>query len=134
MNKQEALDALSAAIEDARIAGLEHGVAIGRGQIGQEANELVAKERTRLIAQGVEQGRNQMVEEIEIAREDGRVMGVAEGSALATAAVVEKARLDGEKLGHASGVREGYKKGRGDGYRNGWNDAIAIPASQHKPK
>lgn len=131
---EEVIDALKNCADDAHEQGFNEGVVEGRAQIGREANDLVNKERSKLLDQGREQGRNETRPQIEEAREEGRVMGVAEGTAVGKMHADKRARDAGYRAGAKEAREEGYKAGRGDGYKNGWNDAINSPPSAHKPK
>lgn len=130
----KAVEALKECADEHFKRGYGDGHADGRKSTRDDAHKLVATERERLLDQGREEGRNAIKAEIEVAREEGRVMGVEEGHALGKTHADKAAEAKGYKEGEQSGKRAGYKAGRGEGYKNGWNDAINSPPSAHKPK
>jgi len=115
-------------------SGHEAGVKAGRAEIADEVNDLINKERAKLIDQGRAQGRAEVEPLIEKAREEGRLVGVEDGLTQAALTNDKKITDKARKEGHQEGRREGYKAGRGEGYKAGWNDAIATPVRDQKAK
>jgi len=127
-------DEIDKAIAAAQSEAHAAGVIEGRKQIGQEANDLVQRERDVLLQQGRDEQTNAMQHLIEEAREEGRVMGVEEGRSVGKMHADASSNKAGYQKGLNDGHKQGYKKGRGEGYRNGWNDCVNTPPKNQKPK
>lgn len=134
MTRDEFDDALNALLTAASDEAFERGRKAGYKETQRECDKVIQGERDRLL----EQGRLNAMAEITFltdkAREEGRVLGVEEGSALASSKVSDKIVKEAADLARREGDAAGYKRGRGDGYKNGWNDAISTPARAHIPK